>query len=88
MQQAKPLPQQTVEACKKGGFRAARRGRRLEVGYPARQPAPGGGTARHPQRAGAVCEPAACQNFEPLKSASPIKDSIIGDQLDILVCAS
>ena len=58
----------------------------VEVGYPARQPAPGRRDCSAPQRAGAVCEACGLSKiFEPLKSASPIKDSIIGDQLDILV---
>ena len=62
----------------KGGFRAARRGRRLEVGCPApAASSTGGGTARHPQpRWGCLrtCGPA--KIFQPLKSASPIKDGI------------
>lgn len=55
------------------------------MGYPARQPAPEAGLLGIRSALGLYANLRPAKIFEPLKSASPIKDSIIGDQLDILV---
>jgi 3-isopropylmalate dehydrogenase len=49
-----PLPEQTVESCKKGRQCVARCRRRRKVGYTARPSSPGGGVARDSRGAGIV----------------------------------
>ena len=80
-----PLPQATVDACKKADcvFLGA-------VGGPKWDTLPGN---QRPEKGllgirgalGLYANLRPAKIFEPLKSASPIKDSIIGDGLDIMI---
>ena len=80
-----PLPQQTVEACKKADsvLLGAVGGWKWDTLPGSQRPEAGLLGIRSALGLYANLRPA--KIFEPLKSASPIKDSIIGDQLDILV---
>ena len=80
-----PLPQHTVEACKKEDsvLLGAVGGWKWDTLPGSQRPAAGLLGIRSALGLYANLRPA--KIFEPLKSASPIKDSIIGDQLDILV---
>ena len=80
-----PLPQQTVEACKKADsvMLGAVGGWKWDTLPGSQRPEAGLLGIRSALGLYANLRPA--KIFEPLKSASPIKDSIIGDQLDILV---
>ena len=80
-----PLPQQTVEACKKADsvLLGAVGGWKWDTLPGSQRPEAGLLGIRSALGLYANLRPA--KIFEPLKSASPIKDSIIGNQLDILV---
>lgn len=80
-----PLPQETVEACKKADcvFLGAVGGPKWDTLPGNKRPEAGLLGIRGALGLYANLRPA--KIFEPLKSASPIKDSIIGDGLDIMI---
>ena len=80
-----PLPQSTVDACKKADcvFLGAVGGPKWDTLPGAQRPEKGLLGIRGALGLYANLRPA--KIFEPLKSASPIKDSIIGDGLDIMI---
>ncbi len=80
-----PLPQATVDACKKADcvFLGAVGGPKWDVLPGNQRPEKGLLGIRGALGLYANLRPA--KIFEPLKSASPIKDSIIGDGLDIMI---
>lgn len=80
-----PLPQETVEACKKADsvLLGAVGGPKWDS-LPGKQ-RPEAGLLGIRGALGLYANLRPAKIFEPLKSASPIKDSIIGDSLDIMV---
>ena len=80
-----PLPQTTIDACKKADcvFLGAVGGPKWDVLPGNQRPEKGLLGIRGALGLYANLRPA--KIFEPLKSASPIKDSIIGDGLDIMI---
>lgn len=80
-----PLPQQTIDACKQADsvLLGAVGGWKWDT-LPGNQ-RPEAGLLGIRSALGLYANLRPAKIFEPLKSASPIKDNIIGDQLDILV---
>ena len=80
-----PLPQETVDACKNADcvFLGAVGGPKWDTLPGSQRPEAGLLGIRGALGLYANLRPA--KIFEPLKSASPIKDSIIGDGLDIMI---
>ena len=80
-----PLPQETVDACKAADcvFLGAVGGPKWDT-LPGKQ-RPEAGLLGIRGALGLYANLRPAKIFEPLKSASPIKDSIIGDGLDIMI---